>query len=387
MRFNREIAVFAAGALGQNFVSGAALVALAWTVLETTGSYEAVGIVFLVGNLTNLFVVPFVGVLVDRFDRRKTYLLGGCLSALALTLPVFAAANGPSGLWAFYAVAVVTSVGNGAQHPSLESLLQRIVPVGELSQVAAARNLLRQIGLVGGAGVGGVLVAISGPSSAFALGTCIATSAAFAVRLGMPEHRPANSVRGAYFAAMFDGFRFLGRADILRTGAVIVASWSAGQTINAALAGYVRERGFDAAVYGIGDACWSVGAFLTALWLARHLHRQQPSERAAVLGVGGLGASLIALSFAPGRPAIFAVCALLGAFFSLAKVSSDSRFIVICERDILGRVRSNLTALSGGVGAFVYLAPTLLALPASTMLMGWGALLLVAAGALAIARR
>lgn len=365
MRINRETAVFSFGAFAQNAVSGAALVALAWTTLEASGGYEAVGIVFLVGNLTNLFVVPFVGVLVDRLDRRAAFLAGACLSAAALTLPALAGSTGPA---VFYVVACAASVGNGMQHPALESLLQRISPADELPQIAAVRNILRQMGLVCGAGVGGALVAASGPASVFSLCVAVALAAGLAVRAGLPAHRPAAGARRAYFAAMGEGFRFLGRRDILRTGAVIVASWSAGQTINAALAGYVSQLGFDAAVYGVGDAFWSVGAFLAALGLARTLRRHAPSERVAILGLGGLGAALVALSFVPTAMGIFAVCALLGVFFSLAKVLSDSRFIVICEKDILGRVRSNLTALSGGMGVVVYLAPTLLDLPASTML-------------------
>lgn len=387
MRLNPQILAFSIGVLAPNFVAGASIVALAWMTLEISGSYEAVGIVFLVGNLTSFFLGPFVGVLLDRYDRRSTFVVGAIIGVCAFAVPAITEAAGVRSVWVFYLVAFMTSIGAGTQGPSIEALLQRISPTEEMPQVAAVRNLLRQLGLVGGAGIAGLLVASSGAQTVFSAAILALIIGALAVRIGLPSHRPALNARRGYFTSMFDGFRFLGRVDILRTGAVIVASWSAGQTVNATLAGYVRELGFDAAVYGIGDACWSVGAFVTALWLARTLRRRQPSERVAILGVGGLGVSLAALSFAPDRLMIFAICAILGAFFSLAKVLSDSHFIVICEKDILGRVRSNLTALSGGLGAFVYLAPTALALPASSMLQGWGALLLVAATVLAVAKR
>ena len=378
MRIDRHNLAFAAGALGQNFVSGAALVALAWTALEAAGGYEAVGIVFLVGNMTNLFVGPFLGVLVDRFDRRDAFLAGALASSAALVL-AFAAPGGVAGL---YFVMFAMSVGGLLQGPSLESLLQKITPPGELAQIAAVRNLLRQIGLVGGAGISGALVAASGPALVFAISIAIALSAGIAVRALMPAHRPASGARRAYFAEMADGMRHLRRADIRRTGTVIVAAWSAGQAVNAALAGLARQRGFDATVYGIGDAFWSVGAFVTALWLARILGRRQPAPFWATAGVGGLGLGLAALSFAQDALAIFAACAVLGVFFSLAKVLSDSRFVVICEKDVLGRVRSNLNALSGAMGVIVYLAPTVLGLPADAMVFAWGVLLLAAFAAL-----
>ncbi len=384
MRLDSETLAFATGALAQNFVVGAALVALAWTALETSGGYEAVGIVFLVGNLTNLFVGPFVGVLVDRFDRRDSFLIGACICALALGLLATAPATGPA---AFYLVMFLLSVGGAAQGPSLEAMLQRISLPDELPQVAAVRNLLRQIGLVGGAGISGVLVATSGPQAVFVLSICVALAGGVVVRFALPSHRPAPGARRNYFADMVAGFRYLGRADILRTGAVGVAAWSAGQMVNAALAGLAKQKGFGAQVYGAGDALWSVGAFVTALGLARYLRRGQPRETVAVAGVCGLGAALVALSFAPDAPTILAACAGLGVFFSLAKVLSDSRFIAICEKDILGRVRSNLSAISGGVGAIVYLAPTLLSLPADMMIRVWGALLIGAFVALALTRR
>jgi MFS family permease len=384
MRLDSETLAFATGALAQNFVAGAALVALAWTILETGGGYEAVGIVFLVGNLTSLLVGPFVGVLVDRFDRRDSFLIGACICALSLALPAMAPTAGPA---AFYLVMFVLSMGGSAQGPSLESLLQRISSLDELPQVAAVRNLLRQIGLVCGAGISGVLVATSGPQAVFALSIFAALAGGVVVRFALPSHRPAPGARRTYFADMAAGFRYLGRTDILRTGAVGVAAWSAGQMVNAALAGLAKQKGFDAQVYGAGDAFWSVGALVTALGLARYLRCSRPSERVAIAGVGGLGAMLVALSHAPDAPTILAACAGLGVFFSLAKVLADSRFIAICEKDILGRVRSNLSALSGGVGAVVYLAPTLLSLPADMMIRVWGALLVGAFVALALTRR
>ena len=387
MRLNPEIFAFSIGALAQNFVVGATVVALAWTTLEISGSYESVGIVFLVGNLTNLLVGPFIGALVDRCDRRAAFLCGAGISAAALALPVVLDTVGRSSQTALFVVAFLCSLGGGAQGPSLESLLQRISRAQDLPQIAAVRNLLRQLGLVGGAGVSGVLLATSGPYLVFSIAVVLSLVGGAVVRFGLPSHRPVGRARQAYLSSFFEGIGLLRRRDIALTGAVIVASWSAGQIVNATLAGLVRQQGLDSVVYGIGDALWSVGAFATALWLARRLGRARLSAATSVVGIGGLGIAMTGLSFATQSAEIFVACAMLGAFFSVAKVISDARFIVICEQDIIGRVRSNLSAISGGVGVLVYLAPSLFGFPPSAMILASGGLLLALFAALRIATR
>ncbi|MBI3506779.1 MAG: MFS transporter [Proteobacteria bacterium] len=383
MKIDRDTLAFAIGALAQNYVAGSTIVALAWTILEVSGTYESVGIVFLVGNLTNLLIGPFVGVLIDRFERRSAFLLGACLSGTALALPIL----GPPNPAVFYVVALLCSIGGGAQGPALESLLQRITPAENLPQFAAARNLLRQLGLVGGAGISGIAIAASGPQFVFGIAIVISILGGVVVRLGLPPHRPTPKGRQPYFSSLFDGIALLRRRDIFLTGAVIVASWSAGQVVNASLAGFVKQLGFDSAAYGIGDALWSVGAFTTALWLAHRFRQAKPPGISSITGLGGLGLATIALSYASESIGIFISCAILGVFFSIAKVISDSQFIVICENDVLGRVRSNLNALSGGVGVIVYIAPTLFSLPADLMLRIWGIILLCAFAALTLAKR
>jgi hypothetical protein len=69
-------------------------VALAFIVLETTGSAIAVGAVFLVATLPNLLLSPIAGGLVDRWDHREVMIVSDLLRAgLVLLIPLAAVTN------------------------------------------------------------------------------------------------------------------------------------------------------------------------------------------------------------------------------------------------------------------------------------------------------
>ncbi|MES2093075.1 MAG: MFS transporter [Actinomycetota bacterium] len=141
------------------------MIALPLYVFAATGSALGASTVFIAELLPALVFGPLLGVLVDRFDHRRTMITINLAQGLAL-LPLLLAS--PERLWIVYLVAAVQAGLAAGLQPARQALLPRLVPSRQLgsanSLVAVSDNLARLVGSpLGGIvfatlGLGGVVV-------------------------------------------------------------------------------------------------------------------------------------------------------------------------------------------------------------------------------------
>jgi MFS family permease len=141
------------------------MIALPLYVFAATGSALGASTVFIAELLPVLVFGPVLGVLVDRFDHRRTMIALNLAQGLAL-LPLLLAS--PDRLWIVYAVAAVQAALAAGLQPARQALLPRLVPAAQLgpanSLVAVSDNIARLVGSpLGGIvfatlGLGGVVV-------------------------------------------------------------------------------------------------------------------------------------------------------------------------------------------------------------------------------------
>ena len=98
------------------------LVGLPVWVLQVTGSSLVTATVFLVGLLPGLVVGPLAGVLVDRWDRRRT-LVAVSLAQAAFLLPLLAV-DGRHRLWVVYLVMAAEAALAQLNDPARNALVQ-----------------------------------------------------------------------------------------------------------------------------------------------------------------------------------------------------------------------------------------------------------------------
>jgi Na+/melibiose symporter-like transporter len=136
------------------------LVGLPVWVLEVTGSSLVTATVFLVGLLPSLLAGPVAGVLVDRWDRRRT-LVAVSLAQAAFLLPLLAV-HGRERLWVVYLVMAVESVLAQLNDPARNALLPTLVGEGELVGANGLIGLNGNLARLVGSPLGGVLVEVAG---------------------------------------------------------------------------------------------------------------------------------------------------------------------------------------------------------------------------------
>jgi Na+/melibiose symporter-like transporter len=136
------------------------LVGLPFWVLQATGSSLVTATVFLVGLLPGLVVGPLAGVLVDRWDRRRT-LVAVSLAQAAFLLPLLAV-DGRDRLWVVYLVMAAEAILTQLNDPARNALVPTLVPRADLVGANALIGLNGNLARLAGSPLGGLLVEQAG---------------------------------------------------------------------------------------------------------------------------------------------------------------------------------------------------------------------------------
>jgi len=136
------------------------LVGLPFWVLQETGSSLVTASVFLVGLLPGLVAGPLAGVLVDRWDRRRT-LVAVSLAEAAFLLPLLAV-DGQDRLWIVYLVIAVEATLAQLNDPARNALVPTLVPKDDLVGANALIGLNTNVARLAGSPLGGILVEVAG---------------------------------------------------------------------------------------------------------------------------------------------------------------------------------------------------------------------------------
>ncbi len=325
-------------------------VALLWLVLQTTGSVLAVGLVVVATLVPTVVLGPFLGVLVDRWHRRRVLLVTnvgeGILVAALSGLVIAHALN-------FVLLLVLVGVlAAGGQIVRIASgaMIPQSVPVADLGPANGLFSLSSSFNQVVGLSIGGVVVAIFGATLPIEYDAVSFFLAAVLVALiprgvGAPE-RPAEKTESRFSTEFREGLAFVRQQRfILEAIALgIVANFFA-NALNALWAPYaalVLHGGSE--TYGFLGAAVALGAIVGAI-LAGQLNTRRAAGRYLFGSVAALGAAVLALgvtsSVAFALPASFA----LGVFLALGNVPLLAAIQAKVPARLMGRVMAVLMAL------------------------------------------
>ena len=121
--------------------------ALVWWLTRETGSATVLATATLVALLPQVVLGPFVGALVDRWNRRIIMIVADTAIALATLLLFYLFASGQIQIWHIYALMAVRSLGGAFHHPAMTSSTSLMVPDKHLARIAGANQTLQ--GLLG----------------------------------------------------------------------------------------------------------------------------------------------------------------------------------------------------------------------------------------------
>jgi len=160
------------------------LVAIGWITLEVSDSAFAVGATFAARLFPSLFFGIPMGMLVDRFDRRRTLIVVNSLGTLALAGVAMLAVVGNLGLLELLLLSLGLGIIDTTRGTAFQSYAFDLAgPEGATNALALA-NLGGALAATVGSLSGGVVLEGLGVSSAFLLAAGLAAAAATGLAVG-----------------------------------------------------------------------------------------------------------------------------------------------------------------------------------------------------------
>lgn len=337
--------MLAAGATISQVGNAMAPIALAFAVLDLTGSVTSLGLVVGARSVANVVFLLLGGVLADRLPRRTLIVGSAALSAASQSAVAALVLTHTATIGLLAVLSAVNGTVSAANFPASAALLPQTVPAGIRQQANVIARLGLNAAAIGGASVGGVIVATVGPGWGLAVDAAsfLAAGCFFAlVRVAVAGGRTVpgeRAVRASTLTELREGWtEFVSRTWVW----VVVLGF---MFLNAAWAGGLQVLGPVVADATIGRAAWGVVLATQTLGMvvgglvALRL-RMRRLLRYGVACMAGPSLILLALAVRPAAgvllPAAF-LAGLAAEQFGVAWVTSMQQYV---PADKLGRVYS-----------------------------------------------
>ena len=145
------------------------MVAVGWQVYALTGRAFDLGLVGLVQFVPFTLLVTAGGHAADRYDRRRVLMAGYFIQGLcSLALAALAIGN-VQRVWPIYLVLAVLGAGRAFASPAASALTPHLVPVEHFSNAIAWGSSARQIAMLVGPALGGLLYTATNASPVYLL--------------------------------------------------------------------------------------------------------------------------------------------------------------------------------------------------------------------------
>lgn len=117
--------------------------ALIWWLTDLTGSAVVLATATLVAILPQIFIGPFAGAYVDRWNRRIVMIVADSLIALVSLALAYLFWSNQMQIWHVYVVVFLRAIGSAFHGPAMSTSTSLMVPEKQLSRVAGLNQTLR----------------------------------------------------------------------------------------------------------------------------------------------------------------------------------------------------------------------------------------------------
>jgi MFS family permease len=323
--------------------------ALAWLILDLTGSVAQLGLMVFVMGVPLSLVALWGGVLADRFDRRLILLATQGFTGLNLALLAVLTATGVVEVWHVYVSSFGLGITQSLTMPARNALIRSLVGPEEIRSAVSLNAVQFQTAQVIWPAAAGGLISIAGVAASFTASAGLSVWGLLLLATIKPRPTEPRTSNASPLRDLIDGLQYSFRSP--RVGPLMVTALMVGCLGLAYMSiapGFARESlGFSAAQTGLLLMSTGIGAIIGSV--VSLIVPGRDNLRTYFLFSALLGFSVGTLALVPWPLLTFLPAAGFGFCLSFMIVSGQTMFQTEVPQELLGRVTS-IWSLVGGIG-------------------------------------
>jgi len=179
-----------------------------WLSMETR-SAEVLALATIATLLPQLLMGPFTGVLIDRWDRRRTMVIADIFIAVCSAIMGVLFVMGDVEVSFIYILLVLRSVGSAFHVPALQASVPLLAPESELMRIAGINQVIQSVSVIAGPALAALLISVLNMSYVLfidVMGAAIACISLLLVHIPNPEKKE-DAPAPHLFREMKEGLR------------------------------------------------------------------------------------------------------------------------------------------------------------------------------------
>jgi MFS family permease len=380
---NRDFNLYWAGVVLSQIGTRGTVAANFYQVYQLTDSVAYTGLVGAAQAVALLVLSPLGGALADRVDRRRLLQAAQAVAMVVAVVLAWLTLTDRAQAWHVVLSVVLTTAAATFDQPARQALIPALVPKRQIAQAIALLNPSRELAILVGPLMAGLLIAAAGPGLMYVVdaatyGLLVAVLAV----LRIPVLQPSGE-RRSVLGSIVDGARYIARRPLIYNLMALDLSatvFSAYRVLLPALAVDILHVG--ATGYGVLSAAPSAGALLATYSVFRTVERSRRQGKVLLASTALYGVCALLLAQSPVFVLSVVAAGLLGAFDAMATTIRHAAVQIDTPDELRGRVTAFYQMSSRGgpaigdvvVGAFAGLVGPVAALTVG----GFGPILVAA---------
>jgi len=328
-------------------------IALGFWVLAVTGSTALMGTLMAASTLPGVLISPFAGVLIDRCNKKRMFILMDVIRGVITVLLAAAAYRGLIAIWMVFVVGILLSICGAVFGPGVQATIPDLVPKSKMENANSLFSIVSAGSNMIGSVAGGFLFQTLGAPVLFLFdGLSFLFSGMSLPFVKMPKNVQTEKLH--FFKDMADGFQYMWRQTGLRIILIIAALSNFFSFIGIVLLLPLCQTtpSLGAGKYGVMMGCFMAGAMAGFLFLS--IVSVKPANKLKIFMAANTISNL-SIIIAINQPSfiVIALFLVLGGFFnSVVNVLLISTVQVSTPQEVRGKVMSFITMTTQGLTPF-----------------------------------